>query len=128
MAELYERGERIDRVTVANELMKHRQLESCDGLSYLVSLDDGLPHISNLDSYVRIVRDKSILRRIIFTSQKLIDRCLSAKTIPMRFSRAPKRACSSSATARARTRWQSRCIIREYRGRHQRLPRSQQAH
>ncbi len=76
MTELYNRGERIDRVTVANELMKHNQLESVDGLSYLVSLDDGLPAISNLDSYVRIVKDKSVLRRIIFNSQKLIDRCI----------------------------------------------------
>ncbi len=82
MAELYERGERIDRITVANELMKHNQLESIDGLSYLVSLDDGLPTISNLDSYVRIVKDKSILRRIIFNSQKLIDRCVLGEEEP----------------------------------------------
>ena len=46
MSELYARGERIDRVTVANELMKQNQLESCDGLTYLVSLDDGLPTAS----------------------------------------------------------------------------------
>lgn len=82
MTELYDRGERIDRVTVANELMKHNQLESIDGLSYLVSLDDGLPAISNLDSYVRIVKDKSILRRIIFNSQKLIDRCVLGEEEP----------------------------------------------
>src|SRR5262247_3624718 len=43
MQELAERGERIDRITLANELMKAGQLESVDGLSYLVSLDDGLP-------------------------------------------------------------------------------------
>ena len=47
MGDLHERGERIDRITVANELMKHEQLESVDGLSYLVSLDDGLPQIPN---------------------------------------------------------------------------------
>src|SRR5258708_15042832 len=82
MAELYDRGERIDRVTVANELMKHNQLESVDGLTYLVSLDDGLPAISNLDSYVRIVKDKSILRRIIFSSQKMIDRCILGEEEP----------------------------------------------
>ena len=33
-------GENIDRVTVANELGRQGQLESVDGLSYLVSLDD----------------------------------------------------------------------------------------
>jgi replicative DNA helicase len=52
MMDLHERGERIDRVTLANELMKQGQLQSVDGLSYLVSLDDGLPQIYNLDSYV----------------------------------------------------------------------------
>jgi replicative DNA helicase len=79
MAALNERAERIDRVTVFNELLKHNEAESCDGLSYLISLDDGLPHIANIDAYVRIVRDKSTLRRIIFASQKLIDRCMLAE-------------------------------------------------
>src|SRR6202048_147940 len=47
MGELYERGERIDRVTVANELMKQNQLESVDGVSYLVSLDEGMPALAH---------------------------------------------------------------------------------
>jgi replicative DNA helicase len=76
MSDLYERGERIDRVSLAEELMRQNQLESCDGLSYLVSLDDGMPKLSNLDGYIRIVKDKSLLRKIIFTSQKTIDRAL----------------------------------------------------
>jgi replicative DNA helicase len=76
MGELAERGERIDRVTVANELMRFNELESCDGLSYLVSLDDGLPQILNIDAYIRIVKDKAVLRRIIFASQHLMNRCL----------------------------------------------------
>ncbi len=58
MSELHERGEKIDRVTLANELMKQGQLQSVDGLSYLVSLDDGLPQLHNLDSYVGIVKEK----------------------------------------------------------------------
>jgi replicative DNA helicase len=82
MGELYERGDRIDRVTVANELMKQNQLESVDGITYLVSLDEGLPTLSNLQSYVDIVKDKSVLRSIIFTSQKLIDRCLIGEEEP----------------------------------------------
>ena len=82
MSELYARSERIDRVTVANELLKQNQLESVDGVSYLVSLDEGLPTIANLDSYVAIVKDKAILRRIIFTSQKLIDRCILGEEEP----------------------------------------------
>jgi len=82
MGELQDRGERIDRVTVANELMKFNELEACDGLSYLVSLDDGLPHIPNLESYIRIVKDKAVLRRIIFASQNMMNRCLLGEEEP----------------------------------------------
>src|SRR6185312_4812872 len=46
MRELYDRGEKIDRVTLANELIKQGQIESVDGFSYLVSLDEGLPALS----------------------------------------------------------------------------------
>ncbi len=76
MSDLHERDERIDRITLANELMKANELEACDGLSYLVSLDDGLPQLPNVDSYIRIVKDKAILRRIILASQHMINRCL----------------------------------------------------
>jgi replicative DNA helicase len=93
MAQLNERGERVDRVTLANELLRYNELESCDGLSYLVSLDDGLPRIFNLDSYVRIVKDKALLRRIIFTSQHLMNRCLAGEEDADRSWRAPKRVC-----------------------------------
>ena len=82
MSELHERSERIDRVTVANELLRYNELESVDGLSYLVSLDDGLPRISNLDSYVKIVRDKATLRRIAVASQHLMNRALMAEDDP----------------------------------------------
>ncbi|MCU1291910.1 MAG: primary replicative helicase [Bryobacterales bacterium] len=77
MSELHERGDKIDRVTLANELMKQGQLQSVDGLSYLVSLDDGLPQLHNLDGYVSIVKEKSLLRRIINVSHDTINRCLN---------------------------------------------------
>ncbi len=82
MGEIYERGEKIDRITVANELMKFHELESCDGLSYLVSLDDGLPQIPNVDAYLRLVKEKAILRSIIFASQHMINRCMMAEEAP----------------------------------------------
>ena len=82
MGDLHGRGEKIDRVTLANELLRHGELESCDGIGYLVSLDDGLPQIYNLESYFRIVKDKSILRKIIFTAQNLMSRAMVAEEDP----------------------------------------------
>jgi replicative DNA helicase len=76
MKDLDSRTERIDRVTVANELMKQGQLESVDGLSYLVSLDEGMPQLENLESYLHIVKDRSTLRKTIFIMQKFINNCM----------------------------------------------------
>jgi replicative DNA helicase len=62
--------------------MKFNELEACGGLSYLVELDDGLPQIPNLDSYIRIVKDKAVLRRIIFASQHMMNRALAGEEEP----------------------------------------------
>ena len=117
MTELNARGEKIDRVTLANELIKHGQLESCGGLTYVVSLDEGLPQLSNLDSYVRIVRDKSILRRIILTSQKLIERCTMGEDEPDEILASAEEELLKLGEARAREALISpQQIIDEYEG------------
>ena len=82
MGDLFQRGERIDRITLADELMRQNQLESVDGLGYLISLDDGLPKLPNVDSYVKIVQDKSQLRRLIFIAEKIRDRAFIGQDTP----------------------------------------------
>lgn len=82
MKDLYDRASRIDRVTLADELIKQGQLESVDGLSYLISLDEGLPELANIESYIRIVKDKSVLRKLIFSAQSVINRCLLGEEEP----------------------------------------------
>ena len=129
MGELQERGEKIDRVTVANELMRFNELEACDGLSYLVSLDDGLPQIPNLDSYIRIVKDKSILRRIISASQHMMNRCLMAEEDPEHDSGGRRRDAAQARRSPREDRPDERSADSgELRRRHQRLPRPQQTH
>ena len=43
MGEIFEAGDRIEHLTLVDALMKKGQLESVDGMSYLASLDEGLP-------------------------------------------------------------------------------------
>jgi replicative DNA helicase len=117
MSELQERGTKIDRVTVANELMKLGQLQSVDGLSYLVSLDDGLPALYNLDSYVAIVREKSLLRRIIAVSQDSINRCLACDEDPTQILGAVEEAFIKLSDIQTRTSLATPAqIITEYEG------------
>ena len=82
MKDLADRGEKIDRVTLANELMRTGQLESIGGFSYLVSLDEGLPAIQNLDSYIRIVKDARDLRSLYVIGQ-YIESQAEAKVAPL---------------------------------------------
>jgi hypothetical protein len=72
---LQSRGEHVDRVTVIEELDRRGELGS-DGISYLTRLDDGIPQIAHIDSYVDIVQKKSTQRRLIVLAQKLIAECL----------------------------------------------------
>lgn len=82
MADLHERGEAVDRVTLAEELKRHGQLQSVDGLSYLVSLDEGMPALHSLDRYCAIIRDKAAMRRAIEACHALVMRCYQASEPP----------------------------------------------
>jgi replicative DNA helicase len=76
IVDLFERGEAVNNITVMQELQRAQQLESVGGLTYLVELEsDSVP--VNLDSYIRIVKDKSVLRRTIFACQGVIDQCMT---------------------------------------------------
>ena len=65
--ELLAVGHAVDLVTVANELQRRKELEAIGGRAYLAELSEGLPRHLNIESYVRIVKDKSLLRQLITT-------------------------------------------------------------
>jgi hypothetical protein len=70
------RGEPIERVTIAEELKRRNQLDSVGGLSYLVTLDDGLPQIPNIDAYVGIVKKMAALRSVAIECDRLGTRAI----------------------------------------------------
>jgi len=65
MLRLAEAGHAVDIVTVAEELRKQKELDSIGGVPYLASLSEGLPRKLSIESYVRIVRDKSLMRQLM---------------------------------------------------------------
>jgi replicative DNA helicase len=77
MGDLHQRKECIDVATVGHELMRFGELEG-DGPSYLCSLLEGLPQVPNIDFYIRTVKETANLRRIIFASQHVMNRALTA--------------------------------------------------
>lgn len=65
MSELVDSGRTVDIVTLANELSRYKEVESVGGVAYLASLTEGLPRRPVIEDYVRIVKDKSMLRRLM---------------------------------------------------------------
>jgi replicative DNA helicase len=65
MLHLSEVGYAVDIVTVAEDLRKRKELDSIGGMAYLASLSEGLPRKLSIESYVRIVRDKSLMRQLM---------------------------------------------------------------
>lgn len=71
MLEMGGRSEPIDLVTLSDELRKAGDLEAAGGAPYLASLVDGVPRVSNLQYYARIIKDKAALRRLIHASHQI---------------------------------------------------------
>jgi replicative DNA helicase len=65
MGELVDSGRAVDIVTLSNELARYKEVESVGGVAYLASLTEGLPRRPVIEDYIRIVKDKSLLRRLM---------------------------------------------------------------
>ena len=65
MADLFERNEPLDEVTVAARLKTQGQLEQVGGSHYLASLTERVPTAANIAHYARIVRARALTRRLI---------------------------------------------------------------
>jgi replicative DNA helicase len=84
MLAISEKNRTIDLVTLSEELAKEGQIERAGGAAYLAALTDGVPIGSSLavSEYSRIIKDKSILRRLINASHNVISRCLEGTDDP----------------------------------------------
>jgi replicative DNA helicase len=65
MSELMNSQRAVDIVTLANELARFKEVESVGGVAYLASLTEGLPRRPVIEEYIRIVKDKSLLRKLM---------------------------------------------------------------
>src|SRR5215510_1661321 len=73
MMELAEVGRPIDFVTLTEQLGQHKEIEAVGGVAYVTSLTDGLPRVKNIEQYVRIVKDKALLRSLIHAASNAIQ-------------------------------------------------------
>src|SRR5260221_5845030 len=79
MITLGEAQQAIDLVTLTEQLQRSGELESVGGAAYVSQLMDGVPHITNVEHYARIVKEKSLLRGLIHATHAIQQQALEAE-------------------------------------------------
>ncbi len=70
---LYNKAQPIDVITLKAELTSMGKFDAVGGLEYIVELPEKVPTTSNVDRYIKIVEEKSMLRNLIKTANEIID-------------------------------------------------------
>ncbi len=98
---LYKENTPIDTTTVMNELDKQKNLNAIGGLNYLSDVIDSVATTANLDSYISIIKEKGVRRKLIDTATDIItDTYEEDKSLSQLLDSAEKRVLD---VARART-------------------------
>ena len=74
MSELIDSQRAVDLVTLSHELQRTKEIESIGGVAYLASLTEGLPRRPVIDEYIRIVKEKSLYRKLMAICSMAIAR------------------------------------------------------
>jgi replicative DNA helicase len=79
MVRLQERGNAIDLVTLKEELTRSGELDEVGGPAYISALVDGVPRSTNVEHYARIIKEKSTLRNLIYSANKILANAYDAE-------------------------------------------------
>ncbi len=79
MQELFLQSRNIDVVTLADTLTKSGNFSEAGSKDYLMVLADTVPSVSNIVDYAKIIKDKSILRKLISASEEIGEMGYSAE-------------------------------------------------
>ncbi len=74
MVDLSESSRPIDMITLVEELDRRKELEAIGDVGYISGLVDGVPDRPSIEHYIKIVRDKALLRGLIHAANAAIAR------------------------------------------------------
>ena len=74
MLDLQEAGVEVDLRTLQARLEQQNELELVGGVAYLAGLDVDLPYLGRVDTYVEIIKERSLRRRLIHASWRIRSR------------------------------------------------------
>ncbi|MHC1719110.1 MAG: replicative DNA helicase [Clostridiaceae bacterium] len=71
--DLYQKDSAVDIITLSEKLKANSKLDLIGGITYITELGGSVITTSNIGSYIKIVKDKSTLRKLIRASNDIID-------------------------------------------------------
>ena len=74
MVDLQESSRPVDMITLIDELNKNKELQAIGDVGYVSGLLDGVPDRPSIEHYVKIVRDKALLRGLIHAANTAVAR------------------------------------------------------
>ncbi len=74
MIDLAESSRPIDMITLIEELDRRKELQAIGDVAYVSGLVDGVPDRPSIEHYIKIVRDKALLRGLIHAANSAIAR------------------------------------------------------
>ncbi|MEW6455750.1 MAG: replicative DNA helicase [Acidobacteriota bacterium] len=77
-----EKGKVVDLLTLSEELERNGELQEIGGAGYLASLLDGVPRSLNVEYYAEIIKEKSLMRKLIISSSKIIQTTFEGREDP----------------------------------------------
>lgn len=79
---IYNDGAPVDLITLTEKLKGRNTLEAVGGISYLTQLMNIVPTTHNVAYYAKIVEEKSLLRKLIKSSNEIISKCYDNSNDP----------------------------------------------
>lgn len=76
MVGLFDASKKIDPILVGEELKKDGVIDSIGGVATIANLTYGLPHFSDIGDYIKVVREKSIMRNLVRTCNQITSEAL----------------------------------------------------
>lgn len=74
LRDLFERGDPVDLVSVAEILRQSGRLEQVGGIATVSQIARSVPSAANVDYYARVVAEKSMLRQLIRVAGRIAER------------------------------------------------------
>ena len=79
MMYLTQQGRPVDLITLDEELNRRGRLDGVGGLDYLIELSQFVPTTANTGAYIRIIDEKSTLRKLINAASEITQKSYAAE-------------------------------------------------